>query len=364
MTVSLCSATLAMMNLAAAATQAWLPMLVGTYTDTDSRGIYSVRFNQETGESELTAVTEAVNPSFVVFSNDNRNVYAVNESGSDDDALEAFRYEAIDKPLVRLNAMPTGKAPCNLLQVADHVLTANYTAGSICDFLLDSDGSIKECLTTHQFQLTGPAPDKVRQQSAHLHCVKTDPDEWRLFACDLGNDCIYTLKATADSPHLVVDSVYSVAPGSGPRHITFDRSGRHAYVVTELSGEVIVFSHQEGTLSEIQTITCDDRHARGSADIHLSPDGRFLYASNRLQGDGIAIFRVDEASGMLTRVGYQATELHPRNFAITPNGKFLLCACRDSNCIQAFAIDEETGLLTDTHQSVSVPHPVCIAFQN
>lgn len=364
MTVSFCSATLAMMNLAATATQAWLPTLVGTYTDTDSRGIYSMLFNQETGESELTAVTDAVNPSFVVFSNDNRNVYAVNESGTDDDAVVAFRYEGIDKPLVRLNAMPTGKAPCNLLQVADHVLTANYTGGSISDFLLETDGSIKENLTVHQFELTGPAPDKERQQSAHLHCVKTDPYEWRLFACDLGNDCIYTLKAVADSKHLVVDSVYRVAPGSGPRHITFDESGRHAYVVTELSGEVIVFDHWEGTLTQVQTVTCDDCHARGSADIHLSADGQFLYASNRLQGDGIAIFRVDEATGLLTRVGYQPTAVHPRNFAITPNGKFLLCACRDSNCIQVFAIDKETGLLTDTHQSVSVPHPVCIAFEN
>ena len=114
--------------------------------------------------------------------------------------------------------------------------------------------------------------------------------------------------------------------------------------------------------SQAAAITADDSHARGSADIHLTPDGRFLYASNRLQGDGIAIFSVDKESGMLTRAGYQATARHPRNFAITPNGRFLLCACRDADTIQVFAIDPDTGMLSDTSHDIHVPHPVCIAI--
>ena len=271
---------MAMLDLAAAASQAWLPMLVGTYTDTDSKGIYQYRFNQESGTAELTAVTPARNPSFVIFSDNGDNVYAVDESGTDDDALAAFRYEGIDKPLTHINAVATGgKAPCNIFQTKNLIYTANYTGGSITEFRLADDGSIKKANKVMTFSLTGKAPDKTRQQSAHLHCV-----------------------------------------------------------------------------------TADDRHARGSADIHLTPDGRFLYASNRLQGDGIAIFSVDKESGTLTRAGYQPTARHPRNFAITPNGRFLLCACRDADTIQVFAIDPDTGMLSDTSHDIHVPHPVCIAI--
>lgn len=120
---------MAMLDLAAAASQAWLPMLVGTYTDTDSKGIYQYRFNQESGTAELTAVTPARNPSFVIFSDNGDNVYAVDESGTDDDALAAFRYEGIDKPLTRINAVATGgKAPCNIFQTKNLIYTPTIRA--------------------------------------------------------------------------------------------------------------------------------------------------------------------------------------------------------------------------------------------
>ena len=102
--------------------------------------------------------------------------------------------------------------------------------------------------------------------------------------------------------------------------------------------------------------------ARGSADIHLSPDGKYLYASNRLQADGIAIFAVNPEDGTLAKVGYQLTGIHPRQFNITPNGKYLLAACRDSNVIQVYERDEVTGLLRDTRQDIIVDMPVCVQF--
>lgn len=115
-------------------------------------------------------------------------------------------------------------------------------------------------------------------------------------------------------------------------------------------------------LEKIQTIAADTLRARGSADIHLSPDGKYLYASNRLKGDGLAIFEVNPETGMLAKVGYQLTGIHPRNFIITPNGKYLLAACRDSHVIQVFQRDPVTGLLSDTHQDISIDKPVCIQF--
>lgn len=355
---------MALMDLAAISTQPWLPMLVGTYTDTTSAGIYSYRFNQETGVAELTATTEATNPSFVIFSKDNANVYAVDESGSDKDAVVAFRYNGIDKPLERLGAIPTeGKAPCNLSTDGRHVFSANYTGGSITEFFIEDGGGFSNITNRIDFPLIGPAPDKGRQQSAHLHCVIPAPDGRYLLACDLGNDCIYTLTGNSITGQLSVIETAHVKAGSGPRHITFDANGSHAYLITELSGDVIVFNYRDGHLTEQQTVRCDNLQGRGSADIHLSPNGRYLYASNRLRCDGLTIFSVDPKSGLLKYAGNQPTGRHPRNFAITPNGRFLLCACRDSDCIQVFAIDQETGMLTDTGQDINLPRPVCVRFQ-
>lgn len=125
---------------------------------------------------------------------------------------------------------------------------------------------------------------------------------------------------------------------------------------------VTVFGCRDGNLTELQSIAADTVGARGSADIHISPDGRFLYASNRLKADGMAIFRINAEDGRLTKAGYRLTGIHPRNFAITPNGKFVLVACRDSRAIQVYERDEESGLLTNTNKDIPVDRPVCIKF--
>lgn len=134
------------------------------------------------------------------------------------------------------------------------------------------------------------------------------------------------------------------------------------YLLGELSGEVIVFDYHRGALQQKQVIQADSIGARGSADIHVSPDGRFLYASNRLQADGIAIFAIDPDEGTLTRVGYQLTAEHPRNFVITPNGDYLLVGGRNDDKVQVFAVDKETGLLTDTGKDIRVAQPACLKF--
>jgi 6-phosphogluconolactonase (cycloisomerase 2 family) len=136
----------------------------------------------------------------------------------------------------------------------------------------------------------------------------------------------------------------------------------YAYVINELSGKVTAFQYTDGQLKVIQNIEADSVRAQGSADIHISPDGKFLYASNRLKEDGIAIFSINGKDGTLTQKGYQHTGIHPRNFIITPNGRFLLVACRDSNVIQIYERDINTGLLTDTRKDIKLSKPVCIKF--
>ena len=132
------------------------------------------------------------------------------------------------------------------------------------------------------------------------------------------------------------------------------------YVLTELGGNVLAYAYEGGNLRLIQKVEADPLHASGSADIHFSPDGRFLYASNRLEGDGLAIFRQDRETGKLSWVGYQKTGIHPRNFAITPNGQLVLVACRDSDVIQVFRRNPESGLLKDTGKDIKIPRPVCV----
>ena len=153
-----------------------------------------------------------------------------------------------------------------------------------------------------------------------------------------------------------------LAPGSGPRHAVFSADGRFAYLITELSGEVMAFTYDGDSLRLMQTIQADTLDARGSADIQLSQDGRFLYASNRLKGDGLAIFRINTKDGTLSKAGYQPTGIHPRNFVLTPNGQYLLVACRDTDEIQIFARDASTGLLTDTGRRIKTTKPVCLKF--
>jgi len=204
----------------------------------------------------------------------------------------------------------------------------------------------------------------------HLHCVRITPDGKYLLADDLGTDQIHKFNinpnANADNKEKFLTKgtpeAFKVAPGSGPRHLIFNSDGKFAYLINEIGGTVIAFRYADGILDEIQTVAADTVNAQGSGDIHLSPDGKYLYASNRLKADGVAIFKVDETNGTLTKVGYQLTGIHPRNFIITPNGKYLLVACRDTNVIQIFERDQATGLLTDIKKDIKVDKPVCLKF--
>lgn len=125
---------------------------------------------------------------------------------------------------------------------------------------------------------------------------------------------------------------------------------------------VTVLDYDGKTLSPVQYELADTLNAAGSGDIHLSRDGRFLYASNRLKGDGLAIFSVDPDSGLISKIGYQPTGPHPRNFLITPDDRYVLVACRDSNAIEIYARDVASGLLTPTGRKINTPHPVCLTL--
>lgn len=347
-------------------------MVVGSYAAAEEEGIKVYRFNEETGSAQYISGLQGIsNPSYLIPSIDGERIYAVGEDEGISSTANAIRFDKEEGVMTLLNSQPThGGAPCyiTLSPSGKFVITANYWGGSITIFPLDKDGRLKP--DSRLISFTGSGPDKERQAQPHLHCVEFTPDHQYLLANDLGTDQIHIFPVSEAVAEGVAYSLLDeskeynvkVEPGSGPRHICFHPNQKFAYLINEISGKVVTFSYDKGKLKELQYIAADTVGAQGSGDIHISPDGKFLYASNRLQADGLAIFSVDQETGLLTKIRYQPTDIHPRNFIITPNGLYLLVACRDSNTIQVFKRDKATGLLTDTGQTIKTSKPVCLKF--
>lgn len=340
-------------------------LLTGTYTKEKSKGIYVHRFDIETGDSEYIGVTEVENPSYLTASKNHHFIYAVSENEDNPSYANALSFKPDTGELHFLNKEETkGSAPCNIAVSGDdkYVVTSNYGGGSLSVFPLKEDGSLDKVSQVIEFG--GQGINKERQEAPHLHCVKFSQDGKFLFATDLGTDKIYRFETdpTNENGYIKEESLmlFKVEDGSGPRHMVFHPSGKYLYLINELAGTVTGFTYDEGALTEIQTIKADELEAQGSGDIDITPDGKYLYSSNRLEGDGVAIFSVNSEDGMLSPVGYQPTAIHPRNILVTPNGKFLLVANKDSNSIEVYKIDPKTGLLQNRDRDIIIDQPVCL----
>lgn len=324
-------------------------LLIGTYTDAGSRGIYRTTFT-DGSFSAPELVVEVDNPSFLALSADGRYLYAVSEGGTDStSALNAYRYDAATDGFSLINRQPTyGASPCYVRLFDGYAYTANYTGGSFSAFPIGEDGALGQA-TEQEFEPREGSP-------SHVHGLFEAPDGESLYVTDLGRSEIFQIASPTKEL-----SRYSLAMGSGPRHMAFSRDGAQAYALNELKGTVCVFDIEEGGLTLKQEIASDSVGGGGCADIHLSEDGRFLYASNRLKEDGISVFSVGEG-GLLTKVGYTLTGIHPRNFILSEDGRYVLVAVRDSNRVEVYSRDAETGLLTATGQSIELSHPVFLMW--
>ena len=340
-------------------------LIVGSYSKAQDEGIKVFSFNQQTGGfTYRNGCSGIANPSFLCTSKDGGRIYAVSEVGGPDAAAHSLTFRADDASLTWTGSSPThGSAPCHIaLSPSENFLyTANYMGGSISEFPLTAEGEIGK---GRALPFTGKSIVAARQDKPYLHAVYFTPDNRCLLANDLGTDRVHCFPITGrnDSIRFSTLKDIHIKAGAGPRHLCFHPKGHRAYLLGELSGEIYVLSHENGRWKTIQTILADSLHAGGSADIHCSPDGKFLYASHRLKGDGLSIMRIHPESGMLERIGYQPTGLHPRNFALTPNGQFLLVACKDDNVIEVYRRNTKTGLLSDTGKRINMPQPVCLRF--
>lgn len=352
-------------------------LYVGTYTsNTKSEGIYVYLFDSGTGELNLHNTVKGIEePSFLTIDQKHRNLYAVNElvdyEGKPSGSVSAFAIDQETGNLSFLNRQSSlGGAPCHIT-TSDNgkfALVANYLGGNISVFPIEKRGMIGSAVDVVRF--SGSGPNKERQLSPHAHSVTLDRNNQFAFAADLGTDRVMIFEFNKYNGRLSpnrAQAFFQTRAGAGPRHFTFHPNGRLAFVINELDSTIssLAYDEKAGRLTEIKTISTisgESSVANTCADIHVSPDGKTLYGSNRGQ-DTIAAFMINQKSGVISPVENIATGgKRPRNFAIDPAGNFLLAANQETNNISILNIDKTTGRLKSTGITAEVPSPVCLKF--
>lgn len=351
-----------------------------------SKGIYVSRFNSETGKlSPPELAAPIINPSFLAIRPDHRFLYAVAEDPQSvgpplDHAsyVSAFAIEPGSGKLRLLNTLPTGgTSTCflSLDKTGRYVFLANFGSGSISVLRVRPDGSLGE--ETAFIQDLGHSINPSIQAGPHPHSILVSPDNRHVIVSDLGLDKVFIYNFDAATGRLSPPDApfVSIRPGAGPRHFVFAPSGRFGYQLSEMGALVSVFSWNaaQGTLTPVQdmsTTPSDFHGSTHSAEIEISPDGRFLYESNRrtvsefVRGpETIGVFAIDPSTGRLTEVQQILSGgAMPRSFALDPTGAWLLAANEWTNNIVVFRVDKTTGKLTRSGDSIDVDTPVCIQF--
>jgi 6-phosphogluconolactonase len=344
-----------------------LNLIVGTYTKScESKGIYVYEFDSETGNFSLKNNTEnIINPSYLTVSSDNKFVYSVSENDKKS-SVSAFGFDSKSGKLDFINYQnPNGLNPCYIINDEKNIITANYSSGNISVLGKNYDGSIGE--VKQVVQHTGKSINAKRQEAPHAHMVSFSPDKRYVLANDLGTDKVYLYQYNPNggAEILKLKNSVDVKPGSGPRHLIFSKDGKYVYVLQELDGTVTSFSYADGILkkvSETTVVAPDFKGDIGAADIHISPDGKFLYATNRGTANDISAFKILK-NGKLEFVQRTSTlGKGPRNFSIDPTGNFLLVGHQYTNDIVIFKRDKKSGSLTTTGKKIELCSPVCLVF--
>lgn len=344
-------------------------LFVGTYTDSGSKGIYVYTFDASTGKAQWVSNTDGVvNPSYLAIAPGNSFLYACTETRTvNAGGVSAFRFDHKTGTLTFINKQSSGgdnPAYVSVHKNGKWVIAGNYSGGSLAAFPVTADGGIQPY--SQLIQHTGKGVDKDRQEAPHVHSTVFSPKGDYLFVPDLGLDkvMIYKFNQHDKKPlHPASPAFEGTDPASGPRHFIFHPNKKWAYLIEEMAGTVVAYNYKKGKLNAMQQIAthADTIRDFGSADIHISPDGKFLYASNRGNENNITIFSIDRSFGKLSLIGFQSTMgVQPRNFTIDPSGKCLLVANQKTNNIVIFKRDATTGLLQYTGEQINIPEPVCL----
>jgi 6-phosphogluconolactonase len=344
-------------------------VFVSAFAPGEKGGIRAYEFSE--GKLKPIHRTGGVeNPFFLALSPGKNFLYSIDAKqfgGKENEQVVAFEIVGRGGELKLLNRQSTeGTASCYLdVDKSRKVLVvANYSSGSVASVPINADGSLGPPASL--FQHKGSSVNPQRQKEPHAHCIVVSPDNKYAFANDLGTDQIMCYKLDVGTAKLTPNDLpFSKAPpGAGPRHLTFHPSPVHAYAINELLGSVTVFDYDadKGTLTEKQTISTLPADFKGTnlcADVKITPDGKYLYGTNRGH-DSIACCKIGD-DGKLSLIAIEPSlGKGPQNLAITPDGKWLLCANMPGNNIAVFKIDGATGRLKSAGEPVAQPSPSCI----
>ena len=347
-------------------------LYVGTYNKSMPEGIFVYSFNEHSGKlTDLKIPAVINNPSFLTISANKKYLYAVNELDSlgmdHSGGVSSFSIEKNGKLNFINQVLTFGANPCHVSLSPDNkkLVASNYSGGSISLFNVLPDGGLSDLIQKIQNEGKGPFPG--RQTEPHAHSAKFNASGKLLFVADLGIDelKIYQVGATVQPLTPNTQPFIKFAPGSGPRHFEFSSDGNFIYVTNELSSTITVLIKYGGVWKEIQTIKTLPKDFKGEnwcADIHLSANGQFVYASNRGH-NSIVVYTRNQTSGRLENIQTcSSVGKWPRNFTIDPTGKFLLVANERTNEIAVLKVDGSTGKLTNSGIKVNIESPVCLQF--
>lgn len=347
-------------------------LYVGTFSVRGSKGVYVYAFDRENRRfSPQQTVTGPDSPSFLDISPDGKFLYTANRQGIGSDTISgSVSAYGIDPDLGQLSPLNEfssfGISPCHIYADGRYLYLSHYAGGSISVLSVGEDGQIDHLIDTVQHH--GNGPNAARQEAAHLHSIQPVPHTPYFLAADLGTDQLTFYEVGSDTVTPAPLPAIRTEAGAGPRHFTFSPDGRLLYVAEELTSNVSVYEidadrQQTRFLQRISTLPEDFREQNTVADIHLSPDGRFLYVSNRGH-ESLAIFAVGPEDDQLSFKAHQEVfGKTPRNFMIDPRGTFLLVANEATDEIVLFERDQETGLLRDSGVRIAVPSPVTLAWK-
>lgn len=356
-----------------------MKMYVGTYTrpapylaDTNGKGLYVYDYDEGSGALQMAQEVPGIeNPSYLCIAPDGRTLHATSEVVEWPEGLvSSFAIDASSGELSYLGVQGSkGTVTCYAMMdsQARVAFIANYWSGTVAMFPATASGALAEASSVDQHE--GSGPDEARQEGPHAHCIVVSPDDAYAFSADLGADVIFGYRIDYQNDKLVRHNDLTLPPGSGPRHFVFAPDGAHAYAIGELNSTIAALDYDAaaGRLALIDSyalLPADFDGESHCADIQVHPSGRFVYGSNRGH-DSITMFAVDATSARLELIGHRSTEGQtPRNFAISPDGRYLLVANQDSDNVVSMPIDPETGVLGETVSIAVVPTPVCLKFSS
>lgn len=345
---------------------------LGSYTGKELPGIFAYQFDEDTEQlTFIESVDGLKDPTFIKVSEKHKMLYSFTQAyeGQPTSVIYAYRIDETTGKLTlagRQEGTDKSATHINTDLGEQFLMTVSYGEGNVSLFKLQGDGNIGElCGSMHHNGGSGVVAD--RQGSAHPHSIYPDPSDQFVIVPDLGLDKIMVYRLDRQEAKLVLHDEVAVNPGAGPRHFAFHPTGNFAYVIEELSSTITVFSYERliGKLLPLQTVSTLPEGFVGTsstAEVQISPCGRYLYGSNRGH-DSIVVFAIDPLSGKLSLLQHTSTlGKHPRHFSLTPSGRFLIAANKDSDSVYWFKVDADSGKLTPTGQQITMPQPTCVRF--